>query len=795
MLGGAGVGVGGVGVGAVLGALPAHCCCCRGPWRGALGPLRGLSPVPVACRGPRRGRPGRCRGSPGPWIPLFAHPNRSSLRLRWLLVRRPGTAPGPRSALAALRGPRSRLRRGLLGLQPWPPVRLGPPQGAGRQGLQPGRWGGPPRPAQVPGSTARCRQRLPGGARPAAQPAPLPRPAAAPRVPRGSPPRIPGRRGSGSGTDSLLDIHPAARGRIQNPGLRHSVAQGGVCGRHRGRIRGVAWGTTLLRCSGPVSTRGRGRARCPPAAQVPRACCPQGALGLSPGRSPRPRPPVGVSFAASESQRPEDLVCRVQRQRSGACLARGRGFCHCCVAVPKSRGWGTDFPWLVHLLWARWGVSGLAQRAGVGAVVLALGAPPAARVARVTPLRGVLLSPSALLQLPGSARRCCRVCACWGAVLSPRLACPAGAACRGGSGGPSQGGVACLRCEGRLVSGAVPSPAARSLGQAAGVPRPVCPGCGWRGRGDPAPAPSLFPRGPALRAVGVAEERPRGGIFRRCEGRLKSGAPSSPAARPPGRLSGPAIHVLLARTRRCVSRALSPGHACPVAAGCRGGGGGPFPGGVACPCCEGGPVSGAVPPLVAHPLGRAAGVPRPVCPGCGWCGRGDPAPVALAGRRCSLWGWRKGVPGGGAFHRCEGRLRSGAPPPPTARPLGGLSGSVTHVLWAQVCGCGGQALSPRLACPVGAACRGGGGGASLGGWPATVVRGVWRQALSLPQPPVLFGGQPWFRDLFVLGAVSADVGTQHRPHNVRPCGPALPAVRVAEWASPGGVPFTVLRGV
>ena len=44
-------------------------------------------------------------------------------------------------------------------------------------------------------------------------------------------------------------------------------------------------------------------------------------------------------------------------------------------------------------------------------------------------------------------------------------------------------------------------------------------------------------------------------------------------------------------------------------------------------------------------------------------------------------------PGGGAFHRCEGRLRSGAPPPPTARPLGGLLGSATGVLWARVCGC------------------------------------------------------------------------------------------------------------
>ena len=92
-----------------------------------------------------------------------------------------------------------------------------------------------------------------------------------------------------------------------------------------------------------------------------------------------------------------------------------------------------------------------------------------------------------------------------------------------------------------------------------------------------------------------------------------------------------------------------------------------------------------------------------------------PTACVLAGRRCSLWGWRRGVPGGGVFHRCEGCLRSGAPPPLTARALGRLLGPATHVLWARACGCGGPTLSPWPACPVGAACRGGGGGLSPGG--------------------------------------------------------------------------------
>ena len=83
-----------------------------------------------------------------------------------------------------------------------------------------------------------------------------------------------------------------------------------------------------------------------------------------------------------------------------------------------------------------------------------------------------------------------------------------------------------------------------------------------------------------------------------------------------------------------------------------------------------------------------------------WGPSPGPTACALAGRRCSLWGWRKGVFRGGAFRRCEGRLWSGAPPPPTARPLGVLLGSVTHMPWARMCGRGGPTLSPWPACSV-----------------------------------------------------------------------------------------------
>ena len=57
--------------------------------------------------------------------------------------------------------------------------------------------------------------------------------------------------------------------------------------------------------------------------------------------------------------------------------------------------------------------------------------------------------------------------------------------------------------------------------------------------------------------------------------------------------------------------------------------------------------------------------------------------------RLGVVGAAAGRPRGGAFDRCVGRLGSCAPPPLTARPLGGLSGSA---LWARACGCGGPAL-------------------------------------------------------------------------------------------------------
>ena len=87
------------------------------------------------------------------------------------------------------------------------------------------------------------------------------------------------------------------------------------------------------------------------------------------------------------------------------------------------------------------------------------------------------------------------------------------AACRGGGGGPSPGGVAFHCCEGRPASGAVPPPAARPLGRASEFRDPCIPGAVGVGVGTWHRPYSVRPCDPLLRAVGVAQGRPRGGCL------------------------------------------------------------------------------------------------------------------------------------------------------------------------------------------------------------------------------------------------------------------------------------------
>ena len=436
----------------------------------------------------------------------------------------------------------------------------------------------------------------------------------------------------------------------------------------------------------------------------------------------------------------------------------------------------------------------------------------------------------------------------------------AGVARCGGSRRTSPGGVAFPHCEGRLVSGVVPPPAIDPLERAARVPRPVCPGCGRCGRGDPAKVSQRAPLRAGVARRGARRKGvPGGGAFHRCEGRPVSGAVPPLAARPLERAARVPRPVCPGCGRRRRGDPAPVSQRAPLRAGVArcGSGRRASPGGVAFHRCEGRPVSGAVPPSAARPLERAARVPRPVCPGCGRCGRGDSAPApqraplragvarcggggrtspggspstivrgvwcqalslprpsvlwsgqpgfrvpgvpgavgagvwtlhrshsacALAGWRCPPWGWRKGVPGRVAFHRCEGRPVSGAVPPLAARPLE-RAARVPRPACPRCgrCGRGDSAPAPQRApLRAGVPRCGCGGRASPGGVPSTVVRGAWCQALSLPRPPVLWSGRPGFRVPCVPDAVGAGVGTHHRAHSVRPCRLALLAVRVGE---------------
>ena len=294
---------------------------------------------------------------------------------------------------------------------------------------------------------------------------------------------------------------------------------------------------------------------------------------------------------------------------------------------------------------------------------------------------------------------------------------------------------------------------------------------------------SVRPCGPALLAVGVAEGRPQGGC--RLPLRGASEVRRSPSPELPAHWAG--CWGPLPTCCGCGRVGLGAQH-CPLALqalwGLRAAGvvGGRPRGGWPATVVRGVWCQALSLPLPPVLWGGQPGFCDPCVPGAVGAGVGTkhrPHCVRPCGPALLAVGLAEGRPRGGAFGGCEGRLRSGAPPPPTAHPLGRPLASATHLLWVRVCGCGGPTLSPWPACPVGAACRVGGGGPSPGGVACHCCGGVWCQALSLPRPPILWGGQPGFRDPCVPGAVGEGVGTQHLPHNACPCGPALRAVGVA----------------
>ena len=94
------------------------------------------------------------------------------------------------------------------------------------------------------------------------------------------------------------------------------------------------------------------------------------------------------------------------------------------------------------------------------------------------------------------------------------------------------------------------------------------------------------------------------------------------------------------------------------------------------------------------PSRRAAGAHYPLALGGGGHGRGDPSPTpqrALMRAGFARCGGGTRAPGGGASCLGVERPGSGALPPPTARPLGGLQGPTTHWLWVR----GGAGVGTR----------------------------------------------------------------------------------------------------
>ena len=117
-------------------------------------------------------------------------------------------------------------------------------------------------------------------------------------------------------------------------------------------------------------------------------------------------------------------------------------------------------------------------------------------------------------------------------------------------------------------------------------------------------------------------------------------------------------------------------------------------GGASCLAVEH-PVSGALPPPSARPLGGLLGPTTHwlwVRGGAGVATRQQPHSARSFELVLRAVGAAGGRPGGGASCLGVGCPVSGALPPPTARPLGGLPGPGTHWLWVR----GGAGVGTRL---------------------------------------------------------------------------------------------------
>ena len=223
----------------------------------------------------------------------------------------------------------------------------------------------------------------------------------------------------------------------------------------------------------------------------------------------------------------------------------------------------------------------------------------------------------------------------------------------------------------------------------------------WAGSRGPLPAgcgcggvlvwgPVTNPTARSLACCGGDMRVPGGGTSCLPLGRPGSGALPPPTACPLGGLPGPTTHWLWGRGAASVGTHHQPHSvpSCELALRAVGAARGRPGGGRLLPGCGASGV-GRSPTPDCPPSGRAAGAHYPLAVGAGGCGRGDPSPTPQHALLRAVGGL--GVPRGGASCLGVGRPGSGALPTPTARPLGGLPGPTSNLLWVR----GGAGVGTR----------------------------------------------------------------------------------------------------
>ena len=238
--------------------------------------------------------------------------------------------------------------------------------------------------------------------------------------------------------------------------------------------------------------------------------------------------------------------------------------------------------------------------------------------------------------------------------------------------------------------GRSPTPDCPPSGRAAGAHYPLAVGTGGCKRGDPSPTPQRALLRAGFARCGGGTRAPGGGASCLGVGRPGSGALPPPTARPLGGLPGPTTHWLRVRGVAGVGTRHQPHSArsCELALRAVG--------------VAGGRQGGVLPAWVWGVRGRALSHPRlpalwagcrgPLPTGCGCGGVRAWGPVTNpTARALACCGGSMRVPGGGASCLGVGRPGSGALPPPTACPLGGLPGPTTHWLWVR----GGAGVGTR----------------------------------------------------------------------------------------------------